>query len=308
MSSDAPPPLGERLLGLAEPAMLMAWAMRHYIRVCGEAVFKNGQVLAPISRTKELRDKAFGQFWVEFTSTPSQPTTPPVADSGEDEFNPTNNRNSSALIPPLLKTASGIALSIGPGTGTQMPLLRSPAIEKIYGCEPCHGLHDQLRAKASAEGLASKYHILGCGAAASELLPALRETKTRVTAAYDEDAKNGIFDTILCVRVLCSVPEMEKTVGELYGLLKPGGKMLVTEHVVNPWRSAKGSLLARVMQGVYMLLGWSFFVGDCCLDRDTERALRRVADRDGGWESVDIQQDFAWSAMTYISGTLVKKA
>lgn len=38
------------------------------MRVCGEAVFKNGQVLAPIFRTKELRDKAFGRFWVEFTS------------------------------------------------------------------------------------------------------------------------------------------------------------------------------------------------------------------------------------------------
>lgn len=28
MSSDAAPPLGEWLIGLAEPAMLMAWAMR----------------------------------------------------------------------------------------------------------------------------------------------------------------------------------------------------------------------------------------------------------------------------------------
>jgi SAM-dependent methyltransferase len=212
------------------------------------------------------------------------------------------------LIPPLLKTASGIVLDIGPGTGTQMPLLRSPAIKAIYGCEPCHGLHDELRAKAFSEGLESKYHILGCGAAASELIPALRETKTGATAAYDEDSKNGVFDTILCVRVLCSVPEMEKTVGELYGLLKPGGKLLVTEHVVNPWRSAKGSLLARIVQGVYMLFGWSFFIGDCCLDRDTEGVLRRAADADGGWESVDIQQDFAWSAMVYISGTLVKKS
>lgn len=28
MSSDAPPPLGEWLFGLVEPAVLMAWAMR----------------------------------------------------------------------------------------------------------------------------------------------------------------------------------------------------------------------------------------------------------------------------------------
>lgn len=189
-----------------------------------------------------------------------------------------------------------------------MPLLHSPAITTIYGCEPCHGLHAQLRAKAESEGLSSKYHILDCGASASVLLPALRETRTGVTSAYDADSKNGIFDTILCVRVLCSVPEMERTVKELYGLLKPGGKLLVTEHVVNPWRTAKGSLLARVVQGAYMMLGWSFFIGDCCLDRDTEGALRRAADGDGGWESFDVQRSFVWGAMPYISGTLVKKS
>ncbi|OQD74419.1 hypothetical protein PENDEC_c011G07067 [Penicillium decumbens] len=214
MSSDAPPPLGERLFGLVEPAVLMAWAMRHYIHVCSEAVFKNGQVLAPIFRTRELRDKSFGRFWIEFTNTPSQPTTPPSTPPStidSEEFNPTNNRNSSALIPPLLKTTSGVVLDIGPGTGTQMPLLRSPSITTIYGCEPCHGLHAQLRAKAESEGLASKYHILGCGAAASDLLPALRDTKTGVTSGYDADVKIGVFDTILCVRVLCSVPEMERT-------------------------------------------------------------------------------------------------
>lgn len=189
-----------------------------------------------------------------------------------------------------------------------MPLLRSPAITTIYGAEPCRGLHKELRAKAVAEGLSEKYHILHCGAASSELLLALRESGTGVVDAFDADRRAGIFDTILCVRVLCSVPEMDRTVRELYTLLKPGGRLLVTEHVVNPWRSTKGSLLARIVQGVYRALGWSFFVGDCCLDRDTEGALRRAADEDGGWESVEIERSFGWSALPYISGTLVKKS
>lgn len=189
-----------------------------------------------------------------------------------------------------------------------MPLLRSPSISTIYGPEPCTGLHEKLRAKAVAEGISSKYHILPCGAAASQLLPALRKSGTGVTEAYDSDSRNGIFDTIICVRVLCSVPEMEKTVNELYGMLKPGGKLLVTEHVVNPWRTAKGSVLARVVQSVYQLFGWSFFIGDCALDRDTEGALLRAARVDGGWEVVDLEKNFAWSVMPYISGTLVKKS
>ncbi|RAL13679.1 class I SAM-dependent methyltransferase [Aspergillus homomorphus CBS 101889] len=291
-----PPSFGGRLKGIFEPAQLMTWAMSHYIRVCAEAIFKEGKILAPIFQIQQLRDKAFGRFWVEFSKEESSTSKPGKKVNG-----------SSDLLPPLLRTASGIVLDIGPGTGTQMPLLRSQSIKTIYGAEPCRGLHEKLQLRAEAEGLSSKYHILPSGAAASELLPALRATGTGITDAYDLDAKKGIFDTILCVRVLCSVPEMQRTVDELYGLLKPGGKILVAEHVVNPWRTAKGSLLARAMQGVYQVLGWSFFSADCALNRDTEGALLRAAERDGGWEIVDLERHFSWSVMPYVSGSLVKR-
>jgi SAM-dependent methyltransferase len=246
-------------------------------------------------------------------ATPAPAEPEPVLETDPETetetFQPGQNTNgSSDLIPPLLRTANGIVLDIGPGTGTQMPLLRSPSISTIYGPEPCTGLHEKLRARAIAEGISSKYHILASGAAASQLLPALRDSGTGVTEAYDSDPRSGIFDTIICVRVLCSVPEMERTVDELYGLLKPGGKLLVTEHVVNAWRTAKGSFLARVVQGVYQVFGWSFFIGDCALDRDTEGVLLRAARSDGGWEVVDLERSFAWSVMPYLSGTLVKKS
>lgn len=188
-------------------------------------------------------------------------------------------------------------LDVGPGTGTQMPLLRSPAIKAIYGAEPCHGLHEELRARADANGLGEKYHILPCSVVGSELNPVLQKHGLDRT-------DRGIFDTIVCVRVLCSVPNMQQTVNELYALLRPGGKLLITEHVVNPWRTAKGSVVARAMQTLYGALGWSFFLGDCCLNRDTERALRSA----GEWESVDLDRWFGRTVMPYISGVLVKKS
>ncbi|KAJ5177119.1 uncharacterized protein N7482_002996 [Penicillium canariense] len=303
MSSDAPPPFGEWFLNLLEPAQLMAMAMSYYFQVCTEAV-KSGQVLAPITQTSRLRDEAFGRFWIAFSTNREEENS--TATSASNEPEEAELTGSSALIPPLLKTASGIVLDIGPGTGTQMPLLRSPAITAIYGAEPCIGLHKELRAKALAEGLGSKYHVLHCGAASSELIPALEATGTGVADAHNANG-GGVFDTILCVRVLCSVPEMERTTRELYSLLKPGGRLLVTEHVVNPWRTAKGSFGARVAQAIYQLLGWSFFIGDCCMDRDTEGALRRAADGDGGWESVQLERAFGWSPLPYISGVLVKR-
>ncbi|KAJ5451126.1 hypothetical protein N7491_000308 [Penicillium cf. griseofulvum] len=301
MSTESPPPVIGRMLAMLEPAYLMTWAMSHYFRVCAEAVFKHGQLFAPITQTQRLRDEAFGRFWIDFTS-PRQTTSDPNNTEVPEPV------GSSALIPPLLRTASGIVLDIGPGTGTQMPLLTSPAITALYGAEPCKSLHSSIREKAVAENISSKYHIMPTGVAAAELIPALRATGTGVVDAFDSDARAGIFDTILCVRVLCSVPEMELTVGELYGMLKPGGRLLVTEHVVNPWRRAKGSLVGRVVQGIYQILGWSWYIGDCCLDRDTEVVLRAAADVDGGWERVELERSFEWSAMPYISGVLVKKA
>ncbi|KAJ5221981.1 S-adenosyl-L-methionine-dependent methyltransferase [Penicillium citrinum] len=303
-----PPPFGDRIKCLFEPAYLHLWAMSSYIRVCKETIFTKGDILAPLLQVQRLRDEAFGRFWVEFSTPPPGAVAPPPTDETGGTFTPGGNVNgSSDLIPPILRTASGIVLDIGPGTGTQMPLLRSPAIKAIYGPEPCQGLHEKLQAKVNSEGLSSKYHILPCGAASSELLPALRETGTGVVDQHDRDG-TGIFDTIICVRVLCSVPEMERTVEELYALLRPGGKLLITEHVVNPWRTAKGSLLGRLAQGIYQTFGWSFFVGDCALNRDIESALLRAAKKDGGWEVVDLEKNFTWSVMPYISGTLVKRS
>ena len=191
-----------------------------------------------------------------------------------------------------------------------MPLLRSPAIKTIFGAEPCLGLHADLRACAAKEGLSDKYNILPCSVVASELLPALAKEGVipAGTDSVDQLAGKEVFNSIICVRVLCSVPNPEKKIGELYAMLKPGGKMLVTEHVVNPWRTTKGSILARVMQGLYQFLGWSWFVGDCCLTRDTASMLKKAADADGGWEVFDLEPSFGRSPLSYISGVLVKKS
>ncbi|KAJ5272580.1 hypothetical protein N7478_007705 [Penicillium angulare] len=307
-SNTGAPSLKQQLMGMLEPGQLMLWSLSRkfnseqasydylgfatdYLRVCKEAVI-NGEIFAPIFQISKLRDVAFGRFWVEFSSN-----------------RPSELTGSSALIPPLLSTSTGIVLDIGPGAGSQMHLLRSKEITSIYGPEPCTTLHPTLRTTAINEGISEKYHILPSGVSAKDLLPALRKTGTGVTDAYEKDTKNGIFDTILCVRVLCSVPELEKTTKELYALLKPGGRLLVTEHVVNrPFDgNGKGSVIGRLTQFIWMWVGWKFLLGDCCLDRDTEGALRGAAGVEG-WESFDIERSAEWSAMPYISGTLVKKS
>jgi SAM-dependent methyltransferase len=122
------------------------------------------------------------------------------------------------LLLAILSQASGVVLDVGPGTGTSsMPLLTSPAITAIYGIEPCAGLHAGLRTSAVEAGLAGKYTVLPCSVAAETLHPELE----KCGLVLHGNGK-GVFDTIICVRVLCSVPDIEKTVCEVYDLLKPG--------------------------------------------------------------------------------------
>ncbi|PYH40329.1 class I SAM-dependent methyltransferase [Aspergillus saccharolyticus JOP 1030-1] len=289
--------------GLLEPGQILSMAMKSYLHVCIEAIVRDGHILAPILDTQRLRNEAFGRFWLAFSAPPSQipPAQQPVQQQPQQPQQvPPRITGSADLIPPLLATATGLTLDIGPGTGTQIPHLRSPAITALYGVEPCHPLHDALRARATAEGVGEKYTVLGCSVAPAQLLPALEQ-------AGLSTAGDGVFDTILCVRVLCSVPDLEGTVQGLYRLLKPGGRVIVVEHVVSAWSRGKGSLVARVMQGVYEMLGWRWFVGDCCLTRDTEKVLRMAAREDGGWERVELERYFADGVLPYVAGVLVKK-
>jgi SAM-dependent methyltransferase len=186
-----------------------------------------------------------------------------------------------------------------------MPYLIAPLrnISAIYGAEPCVGLHTTLRQRILSNGLDGKYHIVPSSVEKTELMAALE----RHHGVVQTEAEKGIFDTILCVRVLCSVPDPAHTIADLYTLLRPGGQMLVVEHVVNPFPRKGSSLFSRVMQFVYGCMGWSFFLGNCHLNRDTMTHLLKAADRDGGWESLELEQRWPWSTLPYISGVLVKK-
>ncbi|KAL4992020.1 S-adenosyl-L-methionine-dependent methyltransferase [Aspergillus falconensis] len=298
--------------------------MSYYIDANIKAIL-GGRILAPLLNAHQLRDDAFGKFWVAFSSNREEPpptehlspgnteatgASPSLSTSAEKE-NEEKALQSSDLIPPVISQATGVVLDVGPGTGTQMPLLsqfHAPHIKAIYGAEPCLGLHGELRRRAAEHGLAQKYTILPCSVVRRELGPELE--RVGLVSDSSSDGGNGeAFDSIITIRVLCSVPDPETTISYLYSLLKPGGKLLVVEHVVNPWTTPKGSILARIMQAVYHLLGWRWVMGDCCLNRDTERILRRAPERagDGGWESVDVERWFEGTCMVYIAGVFVKR-
>lgn len=296
------PPLRTRLLTLLEPSFILYGAISSYAQILLRHLLALD--FSPLFHPHSIRDDAFSTFW----SWLSDPAAAPVS---EDQL-----IGSAMLVPPLLAQARGTVLEIGPGNGTATRWYAPArdAIAHIYAAEPARQLHAVLRRHAEQVGLAGKYTVLDAPADPGRLAEALCAPVHglvkggRKTGEPAEPSKlEAVFDTVVCVRVLCSVPRQDEVVAHLYRLLKPGGRMLVVEHVRNPWRTAKGSILARLMQSFYEMLGWSFFVGDCELTRRTQQALERVAERDGGWASVQVEPELSWAVISYIAGMYVKR-
>lgn len=206
-------------------------------------------------------------------------------------------------IDSLLQSCSGLVLDVGPGSGELLTRFNPSRIAAIYGAEPAADLHAGLLKNAQKAGLASKYHALLCGGEPETLIPALHKSGILGASGTGGTAENGVFDEICCLRVLCGVPHPQETIKGLYALLKPGGRMVICEHVVNPWRT-EGSKPARFMQIVYTVLGWPFFMGGCELQRHTETFLKEA----GQWDKFDIEYVGPKDAIPFIVGELVKKA
>jgi len=109
-------------------------------------------------------------------------------------------------------------LEIGPGSGNQLSRYDRSKVERIYGVEPNVDLHAALRATIKECGLSDVYTIVPCGVEDGEVL-----------RKYGVEGES--VDTVLSVQVLCGVPRPEVVVKELYRFLKPGGQMIVYEHV-----------------------------------------------------------------------------
>jgi SAM-dependent methyltransferase len=201
----------------------------------------------------------------------------------------------------LLRTASGVVLDLGPGTGELLHVFNPDLITKVYGPEPALDMHPALQANINKAGLNGKYEILPAGAEPDSLIPALAKAGAIKPNGL---SSQGLFDTICCTRVLCGVPDTQNTVTELYKLLKPGGRVILAEHVVSPWPRI-GSILGYLMQKVLILQGWHLWMGGCTLNKDTLSMLKK-AGGEKGWKEFDIRCAGAWSPVPFIYGTLVK--
>lgn len=109
----------------------------------------------------------------------------------------------------LLAGASGDVLEIGAGTGANLPWY-PPSVGRLLLLEPDATMRKRLarRAPAKATVLAGRGRQLPLG--------------------------TGTVDTVVSTLVLCSVGDVDEVLAEVRRVLRPGGRLLLLEHVAAP--------------------------------------------------------------------------
>ena len=104
--------------------------------------------------------------------------------------------------------ARGETLEIAVGTGRNIG--HYPPEVKLTGTDISPAMLDIARARASELG---------------------RQADLRVMDAQHLDFPDGSFDTVVVTLALCSIPDDRRAVTEMKRVLRPGGRLLLMEHV-----------------------------------------------------------------------------
>lgn len=145
----------------------------------------------------------------------------------------------------LLSTVDGEVLEIGFGTGLNLAYYPEH-VHKITVVDPSPGMQRQARRRIDQSGIEVDQRLLS-----SEELP----------------FNNQAFDCVVSTFTLCSIENVERTLNEVYRVLKPGGRFLFLEHGLSP--DAKVQKWQRRLNWLQRRLG-----DNCRLDRNVQALVR----------------------------------
>lgn len=148
-----------------------------------------------------------------------------------------------AQVVPL---ASGRVLEIGIGTGLNLGFYDASKVSAIVGVDPAAQMQALARRRAERIAIPLEMVALELG---------------QIQAA------DASFDSIVCTFTLCTIPDAVAALREMRRVLKPGGKLLFSEHGLAPD--------AGVVRWQHRLTPlWKPLAGGCHLDRDIPALLK----------------------------------
>ena len=138
--------------------------------------------------------------------------------------------------------AQGEVLEVAIGTGRNLAVY--PAGVSLTGIDLSPAMLERARERAGELGM---------------------EVDLREGDAQDLPFPGGSFDTVVCTLSLCNVPDDRRAVAEMKRVLRPGGRLLLLDHI----RAASG--LGRAVQKALEFV-WVRLEGEHLLRRPLEHA------------------------------------
>jgi ubiquinone/menaquinone biosynthesis C-methylase UbiE len=164
-------------------------------------------------------------------------------------------------------------LEVGAGRGPNFQLLadacaaRGLPRPRLTCIEPNTAMHQACRQAARAAGFVGAD---GEEEAAAFLRPMYCEQLA--PELFSASPASPPFDAALVTLVFCSVPDVQAALQALRRVVRPGGRLLLLEHVAADAQSSPGTArLQRLLDPV-----WHWIGDGCSLTRDTRAALREA--------------------------------
>ncbi|KAJ2902701.1 Methyltransferase-like protein 7A [Zalerion maritima] len=170
-------------------------------------------------------------------------------------------------------------------------LLGRGAVTKVYGVEPNPQSHEALTKRVKDVGLEDIYEVVPVGI----------EHLGGGHWKWEKPIEKESVDCIVSILCLCSIPDPEDNIRDMYQYLKPGGHWYVYEHVQCSHEVGRGMRWYQWVLNIF----WPHIMGGCYLNRDTETTLRNC----GSWSAIDLARPVGepwYVAVPHLYGVLRK--
>lgn len=156
----------------------------------------------------------------------------------------------------IVPQAEGRILEIGMGSGLNIPFYQPEKVDKVWGLEPSEGMREKARPRVEAAPFELEWLDLP-----GEEIP------------LDDNSA----DTVVLTYTLCTIPDWLKAVQQMRRVLKPGGKLLFSEH-----GKAPDEAIRRWQNRINPY--WNKIAGGCHLNRDIPLMLQ-----EGGFQLKELE-------------------
>ncbi len=140
----------------------------------------------------------------------------------------------------IVPHAEGRVLEIGIGTGLNLSFYDARKVHSVTGVDPAAEMHHRARQRAAQIAI---------------------PVETVALELSEIQADSHSFDSIVCTFTLCTIPDLPAAFEEMRRVLKPGGKLLFSEH-----GRAPDAAVVRWQDRITPV--WKLFAGGCHLNRD----------------------------------------